>query len=100
MIRYGIIRQGYNAIEVQLVYLLLPFLWSVRCKLLLLDIHHLTSFIVDPTTILLTGDMVGMGINLSWSQEPQVLDDSALRFLLTISHGSSSDIMSLNLKDP
>ena len=37
-----------------------------------------------------------MGINLSWSQEPQGLDDSALRFLLTISHGSSSDIMSLN----
>ena len=38
-----------------------------------------------------------MGIvNISWSREPQGLDDSALRFLLTISHGSSSDNLSLN----
>ena len=37
-----------------------------------------------------------MGINLSWSREPQGLDDSALRFLLTISHGPSSDNLSLN----
>ena len=37
-----------------------------------------------------------MGINLSWSREPQGLNDSVLKSLLTISHGSSSDIMSLN----
>ena len=37
-----------------------------------------------------------MGIDLSWSQETQGLDDSALNFLLTIRHGSSSDSVSLN----
>ena len=39
---------------------------------------------------------MGMGINLSWRQEPQGLDDAALIFLLTISHGSSSHNMTLN----
>ena len=58
--------------------------------------HHFDIIIVDPVSILLTGDTVGMGINLSWSREPQGLDDSALIFLLTISHGSSSDNMTLN----
>ena len=37
-----------------------------------------------------------MGINLSWRREPQGLDDSALRFLLTISHGSTSNNVILN----
>ena len=58
--------------------------------------HHFDIIIVDPVSILLTGDTVGMGINLSWSQEPQGLDDATLIFLLTISDGSSSDNMTLN----
>ena len=36
------------------------------------------------------------GINLSWNRQSQGLDDAALNFLLTISHGSSSDNVSLN----
>ena len=45
---------------------------------------------LDPI-ILLSGNAVDMGVNLSWirSRESQSLDDAALRFSLKISDGSS-----------
>ena len=43
--------------------------------------------------ILLVGDIVNMGVNLSWSRETQDVDDAALRFSVRVSNGSSSQEM-------
>ena len=46
--------------------------------------------IVDPVRIYFLGlAIVGMGINVSWGQEPQGLDDAAMIFSLRVSSGSS-----------
>ena len=53
---------------------------------------------IDPV-IPLTGDIINMGVNLSWSGESQSLIDAPLRFSLRIcSNGSSSHEISLDNK--
>ena len=58
--------------------------------------NNATSVIMlDPIRISLLGDTVDMGINISWSSEPQSLANAALRLLLRINKGSHSPEISL-----
>ena len=51
--------------------------------------HHIeVTDYVDPI-ILLDGDVMDMGVNLSWSLESQGVDNAGLRFSLRVSDGSS-----------
>ena len=73
-----------------LLYLCLVSSWYEIHGSTLLTYCIAGMIITDPIIILLTGDIVDKGVNLSWSQESQYLADVLLRMSLRVSNGSYS----------
>ena len=82
--------QGTTSTSTTTLFVLSKFLYQVINYIEFIDL------IIDPGVFQLAGDIGDMGVNLSWNYESQSLADDVLRFLLTISNGSSSQELSLS----